>query len=82
MDAYAFAKIYYELSVNNTEAFFKELLKSAPFKIKNVQTDNGVEFTYPMDPTSDQFISDPKCIDKPPNVFGHYKFSPWFSKIE
>jgi len=45
----------------------KELIKSAPFKIKTVQadacpsgqTDNGVEFTY-------KFISDPKCIDKLP----------------
>lgn len=54
-----FAKIYHELSVNNTQAFFKELLQSAPFKIKTVQTDNGVEFTY-------QFISKPKCLDKPP----------------
>jgi transposase InsO family protein len=54
-----FAKIYYELSVNNTEAFFKELLKSAPFKIKTTQTDNGVEFTY-------RFVSDPKCVDKLP----------------
>jgi len=54
-----FAKIYYELSVNNTESFVKELFKSAPFKIKTVQTDNGVEFTY-------RFISDPKCIDKLP----------------
>jgi transposase InsO family protein len=54
-----FAKIYYELSVNNTEAFFKELLKVAPFKIKTVQTDNGVEFTY-------KFVSDPKCVDKLP----------------
>ena len=54
-----FAKIYYELSVNNTQAFFKELLKAAPFKIRTVQTDNGVEFTY-------RFVSDPKCIDKLP----------------
>ena len=54
-----FAKIYYELSVNNTEAFFKKLLKAAHFKIKTVQTDNGVEFTY-------KFISDPRCVDKPP----------------
>lgn len=54
-----FAKIYYELSVNNTEAFFKELLKVTPFKIKTVQTDNGVEFTY-------KFVSDPKCVDKLP----------------
>jgi transposase InsO family protein len=56
---FRFAKIYDELSVNNTEAFFKELLRSIPFKIKTIQTDNGVEFTY-------KFISDPKCIDKPP----------------
>jgi transposase InsO family protein len=54
-----FAKIYYDLSVNNTQAFFKELLKAAPFKIKTLQTDNGPEFTY-------KFISDPKCIDKLP----------------
>ena len=54
-----FAKIYYELSVNNTETFFRELLKSVPFKIKTVQTDNGVEFTY-------KFVSDPKCVDKLP----------------
>ena len=64
-----FAKIYYELSVNNTEDFFsdlvrsafggKELIKAAPFKIKTIQTDNGIEFTY-------QFVSDPKCIDKEP----------------
>ncbi len=51
-----FAKIYYELSVNNTQSFGKELIKSAPFpgragKIKTIQTDNGVEFTY-------KFVSD------------------------
>jgi len=54
-----FAKIYYDLSVNNTHAFFKELLKAAPFRIKTLQTDNGAEFTY-------KFISDPKCINKLP----------------
>jgi transposase InsO family protein len=54
-----FAKIYYDLSVNNTEDFFKELIRAAPFKIKSIQTDNGIEFTY-------QFVSDPKCIDKEP----------------
>lgn len=54
-----FAKIYYELSVNNTPSFGKELIKSAPFKIKTIQTDNGVEFTY-------KFVSDTKCIDKLP----------------
>lgn len=53
------ALIYEELSVNNTEAFFKELLKAFPFKIKTIQTDNGVEFTY-------KFISDPVCLNKPP----------------
>lgn len=54
-----FAKIYYDRSVSNTEDFFKELIKTAPFKIKSIQSDNGIEFTY-------QFVSDPKCIDKPP----------------
>jgi hypothetical protein len=28
----------------------KELLKSVPFKIKTIQTDNGIESPYPMDP--------------------------------
>jgi len=69
MHSYEFAKIYYDLSVNNTEDFFsdlvrsasggKELIKAAPFQIKTIQTDNGIEFTY-------QFVSDPKCIDKEP----------------
>jgi len=54
-----FAKIYHELSVNNTHAFAGELIKAAPFKIKAIQTDNGVEFTY-------KFVSDTKCIDKLP----------------
>jgi transposase InsO family protein len=54
-----FAKIYYDLSVNNTQDFFKELIRAAPFKIKSIQTDNGIEFTY-------QFVSDPKCVDKEP----------------
>jgi transposase InsO family protein len=54
-----FAKIYYELSVNNTDAFARELIKSAPFSIKTIQTDNGVEFTY-------KFVSDTKCINKLP----------------
>lgn len=56
---FRFAKIYEEHSVTNTEIFFKELLKSAPFKIKTIQTDNAVEFTY-------KFISDPVCLNKPP----------------
>lgn len=54
-----FAKIYYDLSVNNTEEFLKELIRAAPFKIKTIQTDNGIEFTY-------KFVSDPKCMDKEP----------------
>ena len=54
-----FAKIYYDLSVNNTEEFIKELIRAAPFKIKTIQTDNGIEFTY-------KFVSDPKCMDKEP----------------
>lgn len=54
-----FAKIYYDLSVNNTQDFFKELIKTAPFKIKSIQSDNGIEFTY-------RFVSDPKCMDKEP----------------
>ena len=54
-----FAKIYHELSVNNTASFFKQLLKSAPFKIKVIQTDNGSEFTY-------KFISLARAFLKPP----------------
>ncbi len=43
---YRFVYAFEEHTPENTVKFFKMLLKAFPFKIKNVQTDNGVEFTY------------------------------------
>jgi transposase len=43
-----FIKVYQELSVNNTVDFAQRTTKFFPFKIKRIQTDHGVEFTYDM----------------------------------
>jgi transposase InsO family protein len=54
-----FALVYENKGVWETEDFFKKLLQACPFKIRKVQTDNGVEFTY-------KFVSDARCIGKNP----------------
>ena len=38
--------IYDDLSVNTTENFVEKLIRFFPFKIKNIQTDHGIEFTF------------------------------------
>lgn len=39
-------KIHDELSALNATSFLKEVVKSLPFRVETVRTDNGVEFTY------------------------------------
>lgn len=43
-----FIKVYEELSVNNSVDFVKRSIRFFPFRIKRIQTDHGVEFTYDM----------------------------------
>lgn len=43
---WSFKFAYSKISAKNTEDFMERLLKECPFKIKRLQTDNGVEFTY------------------------------------
>jgi len=54
-----FGLVYENKGVWETEEFFRKLLKACPFKIRKIQTDNGVEFT-------NKFVSDTKCFKKPP----------------
>ena len=39
-------RVYDELSAQNSVKFLKEVVKSLPFRVIAVRTDNGVEFTY------------------------------------
>jgi len=56
-----FADIYPEKSTYSTKLFTEKLIKEAPFPISCIQTDGGPEFT-------NQYISDPKCVDKEPKI--------------
>lgn len=72
-----------EHTPENSVKFLKMLVKVFPFKIKTIQTDNGVEFTY-------KYISDDKIcpFDKALNQLGiHHKLiparTPWHNgKVE
>jgi hypothetical protein len=43
---WSFKKVYSRISAKNTEHFMNSLLEVCPFKIKRLQTDNGIEFTF------------------------------------
>lgn len=43
---WSFKKAYSAITAKNTSEFVEELLIECPFKIKRLQTDNGIEFTY------------------------------------
>ena len=43
---WSYKRAYHRISAENTADFMRELLKVCPFKIKRLQTDNGIEFTY------------------------------------
>jgi transposase InsO family protein len=45
-----FAKIYPEITPRASEDFLRDLVEYFPFEIREIQTDNGVEFTYNMLP--------------------------------
>ncbi len=54
---WSFKRAYDRISANNTEDFVRELLKTCPFKIRRLQTDNGVEFTFKW---ISEYSDDPK----------------------
>lgn len=72
-----------EHTPENSVKFLKMLIKEFPFKIKTIQTDNGIEFTY-------KYISDDKIcpFDKALNILGiNHKLipprTPWHNgKVE
>ncbi len=43
---WSFKYAYSRISADNTRDFMERLLKVCPFKIRRLQTDNGIEFTY------------------------------------
>lgn len=45
-----FAKAYHYLDAGTTVCFLNDLVKHCPFPIKTIQTDNGQEFTYKLNP--------------------------------
>lgn len=47
---FTFRKVYEGVSAENSKDFLKEVIKRAPFEIKCIQTDWGIEFTYEMFP--------------------------------
>lgn len=49
---YRYAKAYDQLSEGTTVAFLEEFLQICPFPIHTIQTDNGQEFTYALNPVA------------------------------
>lgn len=47
-----FAKTYYSLDAGTTVEFLKEFKLICPFPIHTIQTDNGQEFTYKLNPVA------------------------------
>jgi len=47
-----FAKTYDSLSEGMTERFLDEFEKVCPFPVRTIQTDNGQEFTYKLNPVA------------------------------
>ena len=43
---WSYKRAYSAYNAKNTKDFMEKLLKVCPFKIKRIQSDNGVEFTY------------------------------------
>lgn len=43
---WSYKMAYPAINAKNTEDFMERLLKKCPFKIKRLQTDNGIEFTF------------------------------------
>jgi transposase len=54
---WSFKYAYSRISADNTRDFITKILKVCPFKIKRIQTDNGVEFTFKW---ISEFSDDPK----------------------
>ena len=57
-----FIRIYDELSVNNSSDFINRIINFFPFKIINIQTDHGIEFTYSFLNTNRVHPMDSVCI--------------------
>lgn len=54
---WSFKYAYSRISAENTKDFMEKLIKECPFKIKRLQTDNGIEFTYKW---ISEYADDPK----------------------
>ena len=57
---YSWRQIYEDKTPSSALSFLKYVLKTSPFKIQSIQTDNGMEYTY-------------RCINTPKiNIFDEY----------
>jgi transposase len=54
---WSYKRAYSRINTNNTEDFMEKIMKACPFKIKRLQTDNGVEFTFKW---ISEYSDDPK----------------------
>lgn len=43
---WSYKRAYPAITAKNTEDFTKRIIQLCPFKIKRLQTDNGIEFTF------------------------------------
>ena len=43
---WSYKRAYSAINTKNTEDFMERLIKTTPFKIERLQTDNGIEFTF------------------------------------
>ena len=59
---YSWRQIYEDKTPSSALSFLKYVLKTSPFKIKAIQTDNGLEYTYRCINTSKINIFDEYCL--------------------
>lgn len=59
---YSWREIYEDKTPSSALSFLKYVLKTSPFKIQSIQTDNGMEYTYRCINTSKINIFDEYCL--------------------
>ena len=59
---YSWRQIYEDKTPSSALSFLKYVLKTSPFKIKAIQTDNGLEYTYRCINSSKINIFDEYCL--------------------
>lgn len=75
-----FARAYHQLDAGTTVLFLEELKKHCPFVIHALQTDNGQEFTYKLNPVA-QHLQHPMALWCQKNQMVHRLIPPGVKEL-